>query len=177
MTDELLADPHGRTVGLSSNVRGENVRTAVASVSRVTSSINASSTPTGPDQRPGTAADKIRMSQRSLSWRERATLVADEISLGCELLDRADAEAELGDASASFRSLESSRAACNSACEHLGQLSCLMQSHREILERSISRLHSAISEFRLGHSDVMPVPASDVIPKRRSILKRVVRAK
>ena len=50
---------------------------------------------------PGTAADKIDMSQRPLSWRERATLVADDISLGCELLGLAYAERELGDMSAS----------------------------------------------------------------------------
>ena len=110
-------------------------------------------------QRSISPADKLNMSQRPQSWRERATLVADEISLGCALLDRADAERELGDTSAACTSVADSQASCDSARQCLGELSCLMQSHREILERSILRLQSAISEFRLADGDMVPEQA------------------
>jgi hypothetical protein len=124
------------------------------------------------------AADKLNMSQRPLSWRVRAILVADEISLGCTLLDLANTERELGDTNASCASLEGSQTACDSARQHLGELSCLMQSHREILERSIFELQSAVSDLR----DRVSVPASDVIPMAASLkpqfaLNRVARAK
>ena len=101
-----------------------------------------------------------------MSWRERATRVADEIGLGCNLLATADAERELGDTAACRTSFEGSQTACDSARRYLSELSCLLQSHREVLERSISRLQSAISEFRLSAGDMVPEHASpgDVIP-------------
>jgi hypothetical protein len=92
-------------------------------------------------------ADTINMDRGPLSWRDRLTLVAEEISLGVTLLELARTERQLDDTAASHNSLKSSQSACNSARYSLGKLSCVIHSHRQTLEGSIGKLQSAISEF------------------------------
>jgi hypothetical protein len=88
------------------------------------------------------------MTRRAQSWRDGLTLVAEEISLGVTLLELAKTERKLNETAAFYSSLQHSQSACNSARHSLGELSCVLHSHREVLEKSISGLLSAISEFR-----------------------------
>jgi hypothetical protein len=74
--------------------------------------------------------------------------VADEIGLGITFLELARTERALGEMNVSSATLELSQAACESARRSLGEISCLLQSPREVLEDAIRRLQAAISESR-----------------------------
>jgi hypothetical protein len=88
------------------------------------------------------------MTMQSLSRRTRLVFVVEEIGLGITLLQLSHTERSLGEREASDKSLERSHAACQSARRSLGEVSCLLQSPRAMLESSIDELQAAILEHR-----------------------------